>query len=78
VCEMRAVGGYFRLTSRRLLNGLQFFWGGFRWLGFLPAALVLVPLALILPLLDPLDRDRNFTPGYICIARKRTVWTEPS
>ena len=26
--EMRAVGGYFRLLARRLLNGLQFFSGG--------------------------------------------------
>lgn len=68
--ETRAAGGYFRLLARRLLNGLQFFTGGFRWIGFLPAALVLVPPALILPLLDRLDRDRNFTLGYICTATK--------
>ncbi len=68
--EARAVGGYFRLLARRLLNGLQFFTGGFRWVGFLPAALFLVPPALILPLLDRLDRDRNFTLGYICTAKK--------
>jgi SAM-dependent methyltransferase len=71
VCEMRAVGGYFRLLARRLLNGLQFFTGGVRWLCFIPAAILLVPPALILPLLDSLDRDRNFTVGYICIARTR-------
>jgi SAM-dependent methyltransferase len=71
VREMRASGGYFRLLARRLLNGLQFFTGGVRWLLFLPAAILLVPPALILPLLDPLDRDRNFTLGYICTARKR-------
>ena len=58
---MRAAGGYFRLLARRLLNGLQFFTGGVRWLWFLPAAILLVPPALILPLLDFLDRDRNFT-----------------
>jgi SAM-dependent methyltransferase len=69
--EIRAVGGYFRLVARRLLNGLQFFTGGMRWLGFLPAAILLVPPALILPLLDALDRERNFTAGYICTARKR-------
>ena len=69
--EMHAAGGYFRLLARRLLNGLQFFTGGIRWLLFLPAALVLVPPALILPLLDRLDRDRNFTLGYICTARRR-------
>jgi SAM-dependent methyltransferase len=69
--EIRAAGGYFRLVARRLLNGLQFFTGGVRWLAFIPAAILLVPPALILPLLDALDRDRNFTAGYICTARKR-------
>jgi SAM-dependent methyltransferase len=69
--EIRAVGGYFRLVARRLLNGLQFFTGGVRWLGFVPAAMVLVPPALILPFLDALDRERKFTAGYICTARKR-------
>jgi SAM-dependent methyltransferase len=69
--EIRPAGGYFRLLARRLLNGLQFFTGGARWLLFLPAALLLVPPALILPFLDSLDRDRNFTLGYICAARKR-------
>jgi SAM-dependent methyltransferase len=69
--EIRAVGGYFRLVARRLLNGLQFFTGGARWLGFVPAAIALVPLALILPFLDTLDRERNFTLGYICMARKQ-------
>jgi SAM-dependent methyltransferase len=69
--EIRPAGGYFRLLARRLLNGLQFFTGGARWLLFLPAALLLVPPALILPFFDSLDRDRNFTLGYICAARKR-------
>ena len=77
---MRAAGGYFRLLARRLLNGLQFFTGGLRWLWFIPAAMLVVPPALILPFLDFLDRDRNFTVGYICTARKRkeTNWTESS
>jgi len=68
--EVRPVGGYFRLLARRLLNGLQFFTGGLRWFAFIPAALLLVPPALILPCLDFLDRDRNFTLGYICTAKK--------
>jgi SAM-dependent methyltransferase len=68
--ELRPAGGYFRLLARRLLNGLQFFAGGARWLLFLPAAILLVPPALVLPFLDFLDRDRNFTLGYIAIARK--------
>lgn len=59
-------GGYFRLLSRRLLNGLQFFPG----LWFPLAALFLVPPALLLPLFDRLDGERNFTLGYVCRARK--------
>lgn len=62
------VGGYFRLLSRRLLNGLQFFRGP--W--FFVAAIFLAPPALVLPWFDSLDRERNFTLGYICIARKRS------
>jgi hypothetical protein len=58
------------LLARRMLNGLQFFTGGARWLCFLPAALLLGPPALLLPFLDFLDRERNFTLGYICTAEK--------
>lgn len=61
-----AGGGYFRLMGRRMLNGLQFFQG--IWL--LPAALVMAPLGLLFPLLDGLDRERNFTLGYLCTAIK--------
>ncbi len=68
--EITPAGGYFRLLSRRLLNGLQFFVGGARWLLFAPAAAVLVPLALLLPALDNLDRDKNFTLGYLCTAKR--------
>jgi SAM-dependent methyltransferase len=64
--SVQPVGGYFRLLSRRLLNGLQFFPGPF----ILVAAILLVPPALVLPLFEPLDRRRNFTLGYICSARK--------
>jgi SAM-dependent methyltransferase len=64
--DIQPVGGYFRLLARRLLNGLQFFPG----IWFVPAALVLAPPALVLPLFDGLDRDRNFTLGYICTAKR--------
>lgn len=74
VTELRPAGGYFRLLARRLLNGLQFFTGGLRWLLFPVAAILLVPPALILPLLDSLDKDRNFTLGYLCKAQKH--WME--
>ncbi|HUA83462.1 MAG TPA: class I SAM-dependent methyltransferase [Bryobacteraceae bacterium] len=57
-------GGIFRLISRRLLNALQFFPGPL----ILPAAIFLVPPALVLPLFDGLDRQRAFTPGFICTA----------
>lgn len=61
VQEMTAAGGLFRLLSRRLLNAGQLA----PWL--LP---LFGPLALILPLLDGLDRRRDFTLGYRCIAQK--------
>jgi SAM-dependent methyltransferase len=71
VREMSPAGGYFRLLARRMLNGLQFFSGGARWVLFLPAAILLAPPALILPWLDFLDKKRNFTLGYVCVARRR-------
>jgi SAM-dependent methyltransferase len=64
--DIQPVGGYFRLMSRRLLNGLQFFPGVL----FFVAAIFLAPPALVLPWFDSLDRERNFTLGYICTARK--------
>ncbi len=64
--DIQPGGGFFRLLGHRLLNGLQFF----PPLLFLPAALFLVPPALVLPLFDFLDRDRKFTLGYICTASK--------
>jgi ubiquinone/menaquinone biosynthesis C-methylase UbiE len=65
---IQPVGGFFRMMSRRLLNSLQFFPGPTMIL----AALFFAPPALVLPLLDPLDKHRNFTLGYICSARKRS------
>jgi SAM-dependent methyltransferase len=63
---LEPVGGIFRLLSRRLLNALQFFPGPWMFV----AAVFFAPPALVLPLLDPLDRPKNFTLGYICSARK--------
>ena len=60
------VGGFFRLLSRRMLNGIQFFPGPLA----LIAAVAFGPPALALPLLDGLDRRRNFTLGHVCTARK--------
>jgi len=64
--EILPMGGYFRFLSRQLFNGLQFFPG----VWFLPAAMLLAPPALAAPLLDFLDRERNFTLGYVCTAQK--------
>jgi len=64
--SIEPVGGYFRLLSRRLLSGYKFF----------PQPLAAVWLllvglpALLLPLLDRLDRQSDYTLGYICLARK--------
>lgn len=64
--RIEAVGGFFRLLSRRLMNSVQFFPG---ILAILPV-IAFGPLALALPLLDTLDKKRSFTLGHICFARK--------
>ena len=60
------MGGFFRLLSRRLLNGLQFF----RGIWFPVGVALLAPPAMLMPLLDGLDRECDFTLGYICTAQK--------
>jgi SAM-dependent methyltransferase len=64
--QISPAGGFFRLLARRSLNALQFFPG----VWFIPAAMLFIPPALILPWLDGLDRTRDFTLGYVCTARK--------
>jgi SAM-dependent methyltransferase len=67
VVRLEAGGGYFRLLSRRLMNGLQFLPG---WL--MPFAAVLVaPVALLVGLLDGLDQRQDYTLGYICWAKRK-------
>ena len=62
-------GGYFRLLSRRLMNGLQFLPA---WL--MPfAAILVVPAALVVGLLDPLDTKKDYTLGYICWAKRKSI-----
>ncbi len=67
VMYLDPAGGLFRLLSRRLWNALQLM----PWWSLPVAALLIVPPALLLPLLDPLDGDGNSTLGYLCLARKR-------
>lgn len=69
--SIEPAGGFFTLLGRRVLDSVLYFQGGARWI-FLPlVALAAGPLGLALPLLDFLDRDRNSTLGYICLAKKR-------
>lgn len=65
------IGGYFTLLARRLLNGLNFFQGGARWLAFPFVAAVAGCCGLLLPALDALDRDKHFTLAYVCVAEKK-------
>ena len=64
--EIKPSGGLFRLLARRTLNSLQFFPWPFKAIAFLLAA----PAAMVLPLFDSLDKRKDFTVGYVCIARK--------
>lgn len=63
IVSLEPAGGYFRLLSRRLLSGAQFFPAPVSLLWLLAVA----PAALLLPLLDPLDKRRDFTLGYIAV-----------
>jgi SAM-dependent methyltransferase len=69
--RMDPVGGYFTLLARRLLNALNFFQGGARWLLFPFVAAVAGCCGLLLPALDFLDRDKHFTLAYVCVAEKK-------
>ena len=58
---LKPAGGIFRLLSRRMLSAVKVHW----------AAAILAPVALLLPLLDGLDRQCDSTLGYLAVARKR-------
>ena len=69
--QVEPVGGFFTLLGRRLLDAVLYFQGGWRWLAF-PLALVSAGLlGLVVPWLDFLDREKDSTLGYICLATKR-------
>lgn len=70
VRSIEPVGGFFTLLGRRLLDGALFFQGGWRWLLFPPAAALAGPAGILVPWLDFLDRERNTTLGYVCVASK--------
>ena len=68
--SIEPMGGYFSLLARRLTGSLNFFQGGLRWLAFPFVAAAVVPAALLIPSLDFLDSNKDFTLAYRCIARK--------
>ncbi|MDD5544568.1 MAG: class I SAM-dependent methyltransferase [Acidobacteriia bacterium] len=65
------VGGFFWLLARRCVNLLAFFQGGLKWVLFAllaPFFGFLFPVALYF--LDGLDRRKEFTLGYVCVASR--------
>jgi SAM-dependent methyltransferase len=70
VVTIEPVGGFFTLLGRRALDAALFFQGGWRWILFPLVAALAGPAGLLLPCLDVLDRERNTTLGYVCLATK--------
>lgn len=68
--EIEPIGGYFWLLGRRLLYILSFFQKGWKIIFFLFFGLILFFLLLIFFYLDAIDRERDYTLGYICYFRK--------
>jgi len=69
VRKLEPVGGFFWLMARRSVNLLSFFQGGLRWPLFVLLAPVLgFAVPVLFYLCDGLDRQRDFTLGYICEA----------
>ena len=69
--RLEPVGGYFWLMARRSVNFLTFLQGGVKWVLFVLLAPVFgLLLPLVLYLMDGLDRQRDFTLGYICEGEK--------
>jgi len=68
---LRPMGGFFRVCARRCISSLAFFQRGWRWFFFF---LFLPLFGLLLPLLlyymDPLDRGKEFTLGFLVRATR--------
>lgn len=74
ITGLQPLGGFFTLAARRCINLLGFFQRGWRWPFFIllaPCFGILLPL--LLPVLDRLDRQRDFTLGYEIRARRRPL-----
>jgi SAM-dependent methyltransferase len=71
VVRIEPVGGFFWQLGRRLMGVLAFAQTGWRWILFpLLAPIFGILLPLICYYLDGLDRDRAYTLGFLCEARK--------
>jgi len=72
VIAIEAVGGFGWLMSRRSINALTFFQGGLKWpIFFLLAPFLGFLFPLVLYFVDALDRQRDFTLGYICVGERQ-------
>jgi SAM-dependent methyltransferase len=67
--EILPVGGLFRLLARRLLSAALLLPGPLKVAGLV----LFAPAALLLPVLDGFDRNRDFTLGYTCKACRSSV-----
>lgn len=68
--DVQPIGGFFTLLGRRILDSVLFFQGSWRWLLLPFVALLAAPIGILLPFLDFLDKDKNTTLGWVCLARK--------
>ena len=68
--QIEPAGGFFTLLGRRLLEVPLYFQGGWRWLLFPLAAAIAGPIGFLLPSLDFLDRQKDSTLGYVCLAKR--------
>jgi SAM-dependent methyltransferase len=64
--RIEPAGGFFRLLARRMAAAPRFFPLPLNLL----AMAAFAPPVLLLPLLDPIDRKKNFTLGFLCQAQK--------
>jgi SAM-dependent methyltransferase len=71
VVSMEPIGGFFWLLGRRLMGVLQFFQEGWKYLFFLLLAPIFgFFLPIICYYLDSFDKEKNYTLGYLCIAKR--------
>lgn len=68
--HIEPLGGFFTLAGRRCLNATTFFMHGLGWALFPLVAAIATVCALVLPLFDRLDHEKQFTLGYICQVEK--------